>query len=160
MKVTLTPWEYKAAVDLAVTRLAVSRDRGIKDISPRERSWFDLLKIDVLGAAGEMAVAKVLDKFWTPSVNTMHRIADIGTDIEVRTSTRSHSSLIVRENDVDTRWFYLVVGEPPVLDVKGYILGSEAKRDEWFRDGQRDGYRPAWFVPQPYLTPIEEREYA
>jgi len=157
MNVTLTPWEYKAAIDNASTRMAVSKGQGTKDISPTKRTWYDELQIDVLGSCGEIAVAKVVNQFWSPSVNTMHRIADVGADIEVRTTTREDGYLIVRENDADDRWFFLVTGQPPHLTVRGYLLGGDAKRDEWFQPSN-NGYRPAWCVPQSALKPIPAKE--
>lgn len=155
MSVTLTPWEYKAAVDLAVTRMAVSIDQGTKDITHEDRDWFDRLKVDVLGACGEVAVAKLTNKFWSPSVNVMHRVADVGHDIEVRSTDRQNGSLIVRPNDDPCRWYFLVTGGPPVLTVCGYIKGEDAQKEEWVRNPH--GHRKAWFVPQSALTPIPER---
>lgn len=158
MRVPLTPWEYKAAVDLAVTRMAVSIDQGTKDIAHESRDWFERLRVDVLGACGEIAVAKAVNKFWSPSVNTMHRIADVGTNIEVRATDRENGSLIIRGNDDEDRWYFLVTGEPPEMVVRGYIRGADARRDEWVRNPH--GHRTAWFVPQSALLPMPTQEAA
>jgi len=150
--VMLTPWEYKAAVELAVTRMAVSIDQGTKDITAKERDWFERLRLDVMGTCGEMAVAKLLGKYWPPSVNTFHSVADIGEHIEVRTRSRDDGELIVRPNDALDRWYVLVTGQAPEMVVRGYIAGFEAVRDEWVQNP--GGHRPAWFVPQSALKPI------
>lgn len=155
-EVTLTPWEYKHCVDVATTRMSVSigklghNDYGVVD----QGDFNERLLIDIRGTCGELAVAKLFNKYWAPSVNTFHTVPDIEPNIEVRTSEHPNASLIVRDNDPDDRWYVLVVGVPPVMDVRGFIRGSEAKRDEWMRDP--GGRRPSWFVPQSALKQKKE----
>jgi hypothetical protein len=149
--VQLTPWEYKQCVDVATTRMSVSIGQKITDIAPGERDYNTRLLIDIRGTCGELAVAKMLNKYWAPSVNTFHVLPDIHPNIEVRTTEQIDGSLIVRENDPEDRWYVLVIGAPPVMDVRGFIRGSDARRDEWMRNP--GGHRPAWFVPQAALTP-------
>ena len=152
--VTLTPWEYKACVDLATARMSVSIEKGIKDITPTERDYNERLLKDISGACGELAVAKAINRYWAPSVNTFHNKPDIEPNIEVRSTARAENCLIVRDNDPEDRYYFLVIGEPPTFQILGYMKGSDAKRDEWRRNPH--GHRPAWFVPQEALTPIKE----
>lgn len=152
MIVELTAWEYKAAVDLANTRMAISNDRGLNHASTYRRTYAERVREETVGACGEMALCKAMNWFFSPTVNTFHGSPDVGDRWEVRATERENGSLIVRDNDADDRWYVLVVGEPPVLRIAGYIRGSDAKQAEWLRDPH--GHRPAWFVPQSALKQI------
>lgn len=154
--ITLTPWEYKQCVDVAVTRMSVSLGDNLVDWQkPDQAPDFNTrLLIDIRGTCGELAVAKLLNKFWAPSVNTFHNVPDLMPNIEVRTSENPNASLIVRDNDADDRYFVLVTGAPPAMNVRGYIRGSDAKKPEWIKDP--GGIRPSWFVPQSALTQKED----
>jgi hypothetical protein len=147
--VTLDPWEFKACVDVANIRMAVSNDSNLNHASTYQRDHLTRIQQEILGACGEMAVCKHLGLFWTPSVNTFHHEPDIPPDIEVRSTDRLDGSLIVRDNDPPDRRYFLVTGKPPSLLVVGFISGHEARKDEWVRDPH--GHRPAWFVPQHAL---------
>lgn len=111
----------------------------------------DGLTAHILGAAGEMAVAKVLGRYWGGDVCTFKR-ADIGSNIQVRTRSRHEWDLIIRDDDDGAAYFVLVTGTPGNLCVRGWIKGEDARRDEW-RQGH-GGRPPAWFVPQSALKPM------
>jgi hypothetical protein len=66
--------------------------------------------------------------------NTFHRVPDCLRNAEVRATRRENGCLIVRDNDADDRQFVLVVGDPPVVRIAGYLRGGDAKRDKWLRD--------------------------
>jgi hypothetical protein len=153
VKIVLNAWEFKAAVDTAIARMTASIDAGITDISRQRRDYQERLKIDVQGACGEIAVAKAIGKYWAPSVNTFHTEPDIAPDIEVRHTDRVDGSLIVRPNDDPDRWYFLVTGTAPEFQIVGYIKGSAARQPAWESDP--GVHRPAWFVPQTALTPLQ-----
>jgi hypothetical protein len=133
--------------------MAVSNANQMNHASTYERTHLKRVEEEIVGACGEMAVCKALGRFWTPSVNTFHKTADVPPDIEVRATKRDDNCLIVRDNDPDDRYYFLVVGEPPDMTVVGYLKGSEAKKNQWVRDpGNR---RRAWFVPQEALHHIK-----
>jgi hypothetical protein len=154
--VTIDDWEFKACVDVANSRMAVSNSNGMNHASTYERDHLTRIQQEIVGACGEMAVCKTLGKFWSPSVNTFHAIADVAADIEVRSTDRLDGSLIVRDNDADDRFYFLVVGVPPLLNVIGYIQGVDAKQDRFVRNP--NGHRSAWFVPQSELKPIPKKK--
>lgn len=106
----------------------------------------------VEGACGEVAVAKALGRFWSPTVNVFNA-ADIGRMIGVRTRSRHDYDLNIRRNDKPDHAYVLVTGLAPSFVVRGYIIGADARRDEWL---QAYGGRPAaWFVPQAALLDID-----
>lgn len=156
-EVTLSTWEFKACVDLANARLAVSSESGLsrESLGPDQQGLLDRLQLDVIGACGELVVCKALNRFWSPTVNTFHNVADIGVNIEARTTQQEGGSLIVRDNDPSDRYYFLVVGEPPSFRVAGWIKGVDAKQDQWLRNPGR-GRKPAWFVPQNQLKQLRK----
>jgi hypothetical protein len=147
--IELTDWEVKHCVDVANARMAVSNARGLNNASTYERTYLERIRQEVLGACGEMAVCKATGRFWSPSVDTFHRVPDIHPDIEVRATHYLNGCLPVRNNDPDDRWYTLVVGEPPKLRVVGSIRGHQAKRQEWLSNPH--GHRPVYLVPQSAL---------
>lgn len=108
----------------------------------------DLWRVHIEGACGELAVAKFLGRYWDGSVDTFRAIPDL-VDAEIRTRSRHHYDLIVRKDDNPNQVFILVTGRTPGFWVRGWIRGTEARRDEWWQDhGGRGG---AWFVPADAL---------
>lgn len=105
------------------------------------------------GAAGESAVAKFLNRYWSGSVNTFKTGGDVG-DVQVRTRSRHNFELIVRPKDRDEDWFVLVTGLAPVFLVHGCLRGGDAKRPEW--SATHGGGAPAWFVPQSEMRPFQQ----
>jgi hypothetical protein len=75
---------------------------------------------------------------------------------EVRATTRRDGRLIIRDNDHPDRPYVLAVGDPyavePVIELRGWLWGWEARRREWLRDPH--GRRPCWMVPQSALRPV------
>lgn len=125
-----------------------------KNLAPKLGYWSWHSHIE--GAAGELAVAKALNMYWSGSVNTFGQ-ADIGADIQVRlrkSTSDFEPCLIVRPEDDDAHLFVLVIGESPYFHVIGWLYGHECKKAEYFKTyGQK---RPAYFVPIPQLRDIHD----
>lgn len=154
MRIELSLTEWHHAVQTAVLRMMVSSASRLRHASTYERNWAQRLDEEVTGSVGEIAVAKSIGQFHIGSVNTFHRVPDCFGNAEVRATRRENGCLIVRDNDADDRLFVLVVGDPPVVRIVGFLRGADAKRDEWLRNPH--GHRAAWFVPQAALHPINE----
>ncbi len=104
------------------------------------------------GACGECALAKALNQHWNPSVNTFKRGGDVG-NIQVRTRSKQNYDLIVRSDDSSDDTFVLVTGCSPRYEIRGWIYGKDAKRDEYVK---AYGGRPsAWFVPVEKLKDMK-----
>jgi hypothetical protein len=156
-RICLNHWEFSIAIDCANKRMAISNDSEMNNAKTYKRGYMERLNHDVLGVCGEMAVCKALGRFWSPSVNTFHKIADIPPNIEVRSTDHPKGSLIVRDDDPDNRWYFLVHGEPPNLTVVGFMHGSAAKQDRWLDNP--GGRRESWFVPQSELLTERPKEF-
>lgn len=150
--VTLSTLDFLDATDVAVKRMRASAERGLCHANVRQRSLTTRLYNDVQGAASELGVARWLGVPWSRSVNTFHDDADVGEDVDVRSTEHRKGALILRDNDPPYRWFVLVTGVPPVLTLRGYMWGADAMAPHWWRNA--DGTRGAWWVPQGELLPI------
>lgn len=150
--VTLSPWQFKACMDGAAVRMATSNVAGWNHASTYKRTWLERTNEEIVGMCGEMAAAIALNVFWWPSVNTFHAESDLPNGIEVRSTIKRGHKLIVRPNDPDDRIYVLVVGDPPTMTVVGWMVGADAKQDRF--SFNPDDIRPAWFVPQSDLNPI------
>lgn len=122
------------------------RSESAAGLEPGRADW----QIHVEGACGEAALGKALGVYWEPRVGTYHRQADVGSRWEVRTRSSHDWDLIVRPQDPDGSVFWLVTGAAPNFTVRGWILGRDAKREEWMR--QHGGRPAAYFVPQTALN--------
>jgi hypothetical protein len=153
-EIPLTLPELSTALNAAWMRIVASAAAGLNHRSTYSRPMVRRIHEEFIGACGELAVAKAAGVFFLPSVNTFHRVPDCLGDCEVRSTDLSDGSLIVRDNDSDDRKFVLAIVADDTVRLVGWLTGAEAKKQEWLRDP--DGRRPAWFVPQSSLRPIEE----
>ena len=149
IKVTLTTMEMRLAIHVGAERKIESalsnrqNHHGMMD-----KSW----DYDIEGAGAEEALAKHLRMYWGGGVNTF-KDADIGESIQVRWTNKENGRLIIRQNDDDDHWFFLITGTMPTYNIIGHIQGQMGKQSEWLRDYNQ---RPeAWFVPQEALTGME-----
>ena len=151
--VTLTQEEMEIAAMIGCRRMAESLAN--RRLSYEWHLPDDTWGTDIEGAAAEMAFCKAMNRFWSGSVNTF-KDADVGENVQIRATTHSNGCLIVRDNDPDDEYFVLVVGKAPDYSVKGWILGGDAKQDEYKK--APNGDPPAYFVPQRALTEINRRQ--
>lgn len=98
------------------------------------------------GALSECALAKFLNVYWSKG---KYDQPDVG-NVDVRATHLPHGKLILHDADDDNRRYYLLVGLNGTYEVKGYILGKDGKRPEFWGDPSGEN-RPAYFVPQQYL---------
>jgi hypothetical protein len=146
--VVLGAHELAYAWRIAKERTTSSASRGYQN---RHGYNGDRLRIDLTGAAGELAGCNALGLPWPASVNTF-KLPDAGRDIQIRTAPcrrvippHDFGTLIVRPDDPLDHRFVLVVGNPPHFVLKGWVLGREARvLGDWRAEAERPA---AWFVP-------------
>ena len=151
MTVTLTwPQAYLAACGGICLRLK-SLSAGMQDTHPNaaEDAW----TYQIEGVAGEMAFCAALGLWYPFRVGAVNG-ADV-RGVEVRTMRRHHWDLKVKLDANDETPHVLVTGRIPHFEVRGWVFGHEAKREEWIRDYQNRG-QPAYYVPQSQLRPLDE----
>lgn len=153
IRVSLTPAELMLAATTGALRQAESMLHGRREARGAGEHQDGLYK-HVLGACGEIAVARVLGRYWGGDVCTFTR-ADIGTSVQVKMRSRHDWDLIVRPDDDDAKVFVLVTGMPTDICVHGWCYGRDAKRPEYLAP---HGGRPeAYFVPQAALRAFRGR---
>ena len=151
--VQLSAYEVRMAAAIGVERQLESISRGLKDAAGLRDSagWSE----HISGCLGELAVCKALGWHWSATVNTFKNGADIRDRIEVRTRSRHSYELIIRPDDAPNKFYVLVTGRASEFWVRGWILGAQARRDEWWHGhGGRDH---AWFVPHSALNPMPDK---
>ena len=82
--------------------------------------------------------------------------ADDVADWQVRSTRGPTNRLIVHKTDHDDKRYILVRADLPRFVLVGWILGRDAKRDEWWTDPTGKG-RWAYFVPASALHPMPVR---
>jgi hypothetical protein len=78
------------------------------------------------------------------------RADDVGI-YQVRSTRLDGGSLILHKTDKNEAIFVLVTGEAPEFKVRGWMRAVDGKQEKWWRDTKR----PAYFVPQSVLEPME-----
>ena len=149
IEITLNSAELLVAAQVGSMRRVASMKRKL---GVYLHSGKDNWAIDIDGAAAEMAVAKHLNVYWVPSVNT-GKSADVG-NFQVRSTEHEHGKLIIRENDAKNEKFILVIYKPPTFKIVGWIYSDDAKTNKYWKEPDEIGVG-AWWVPQSDLRPME-----
>jgi hypothetical protein len=136
---------------------ALSKGRLEPHGHPKERGSWD---VTIEGASAEMAVAKALGRYWADS-EALDYDGDVGT-IHVRSTDLDHGHLLLYPSDPDDGCFFLVSGRAPRFTIRGWIIASDGKREEFWETAKlRD---PAWMVPASALHDVaafaEEHSWA
>jgi hypothetical protein len=153
MTVNIIPAEFMAAVQAATNRyITAAMGKWAGHLDPVQTTPQRLYN-NIIGAMAEMAVAKAFNKWFVPRLNTFHNESDVLEDVEVRSTTRSDGSLIIRDNDPLSRRFILVVVTDMTCHLKGWCYGYEREALGTLRDPNSKA--PAYFIPQPNLHDMQ-----
>lgn len=129
--------EIGRALDLAYERWSLSTRDGKRD----QYNWTDGLINHYWGCIGEIACAKALDRYWWGHVNEYKGgKADIGVDIEVRHRVDLERDLIIEKKDPSNRIYVLTRGQPPVIQVVGWISKEDCLQSDMIKMKGRDVY--------------------
>ena len=157
-RVVLKPWEREWAQHVGEMRdKANEKKRDAPYYDPKRME--PNLTASVASACAEMAVAKLLNKywdgsFWTAEEHKQYRdAADVGTNTEVRRIRKRRSPLVVRARDVEHGRImvqaYPVPEDFVVVEVIGY--GFAAELWEHGRPADYDRKGTTRLVPQDRL---------
>jgi len=115
----------------------------------------DEFSTNIHGAIAEATVAKALGLYCNLA-SADRVIADVGSNIEVRSSLNPKAKMPIRKKDRDDAKFFFVVGTYPNLQIVGWKYGRDCKQDRYWVATDKDGNqldRPYWAVPQSDLNP-------
>lgn len=153
--VTLTSAEWALANQVAALRQVSNEAVARRDAHGASVELG--LDLHLQGAAAEAAVAKWRNVWWSGALNQL-KAADVGS-LQVRSTQHENGCLIVHPSDPDDDVFILAVGKAPTFRLAGWIRGSAAKDQGFWRDPTGKG-RAAYFVPQSALRPMERGQGA
>lgn len=154
-----TDEERQAAIEEGHRRQRVNEEKGLRGRNKGAWRGDKALEIHLLGAAGEMAVASYLGlKEHLFKETEAKRGSDDLPGIDVKTRSKHSRDLIVQKRESPEKKFVLVTIEKQRTLIWGWCYGEEAMKDEYWADYA--GGRPAYFVPQSELRPMEELQNA
>ena len=140
------------AIKIAELRWQEARAMNMNAATTYESHYCEVMARDIGGILAEIVVGRRFDKTYLPATNTFHRRADVGDDIEVRSTVHLNGALIVRDNDDPARRYVLVVCDPMKgFVIRGWAYGHEAMQPQWRKTGQG---RPSWWYCGP-LRPFD-----
>lgn len=129
---------------------AIKKDRCEPFGSPKSDLW----GVDIESCIAEYLVAKAFNLPWIPYRENPKEIkADVGENIQVRSTHLENGSLILHKEDDNDHIFVLVIGVGINKRIAGWIKGEDGKNKNFW---QTKTGRPCYFVPQSHLHSIED----
>jgi len=133
--VTLEYWEYEVASLVAARRVTANWNK-------RDAAWYDASRMEdnrtalLAATVSEMAVAKALNRYWSPTAwnpedHDKHRNdPDVGRNIEVRRIRKRDGRAAVRKHQVGKGLvLFVAYPEPPefqVVEIVGWLPYDKA----------------------------------
>lgn len=146
--VKLEPWEWEWARHVGYQRDEINRNKQDAAYYDKHRMESDNAWANAVSCAGEMAVAKYLNRYWGGDHWPLSRhkefrdLPDIAPNIEVRRIRKPTNPLVIRQRDAERdRKMFLVYPQPDPINIdiigwmdakKGYRYG---KQPDWDRTG-------------------------
>jgi hypothetical protein len=149
IEIKLTPAETRLAAEMGVTRQLMNLFKKRPDAYGCDKSvgW----QVHIEGCCGELVVAKYLGIYWNGNFEKL-KADDVG-HFQVRTRSEHAWDMLLHDRDPDDRPFILVTGTAPEYLIHGWMYARDGKKEKFWKDPARG--RPAYFVPKPYLEPME-----
>ena len=155
IQIDFTQEEKDAVIAEAHRRQSENEKRNVKGRNGGLEKGEGALRLHMIGAAGEMAVAKYLNlkEHLYQELIPVKGSCDLPFNIDVKTRTKKWHSLIVQADDVSTKNYWLVNIENKIITIVGWLPHSECIKKQYYKDPA--GGRPAYFVPQSKLNDPE-----
>ena len=146
----------QAAVE-GLRRQGFNESKGLRGRNGGAWKGSKALDIHLLGAAGEVAVASYLGlKSELFKETEAKKNSDDLPGIDVKTRSKASYDLIVQRGSDPQKKFVLVTIESQQTLLHGWCYGYEALQERFWADPARG--RPAYFVQQEHLRPMEDLE--
>lgn len=149
--ITLTKVEVEIGVRIGVMRHLNALREGRKDAHGLNG---DPWEFHIQGACAEMASYKAIKYYWSPTIDVRKELGGDGGPYEVRRRSHQKHDHLIRPDDLVDPPHILACGSLPKFRVVGWILGKDARRDEWWHDYGNRGF--AWWPPQADLHDLAE----
>lgn len=153
---TLSSSEKALAIAEGERRQNVNVSQGKMGRNRGPANGQDALRMHILGAGGEMAVASYLGlkQFVFKETEARRGSCDLPPNIDVKTRARHYYDLICLRDESPEKTLVLVTVQDQEIRLHGWISANDAKRKEWLKEYVPG--RPCYFVPQQNLRSIEE----
>lgn len=153
---------YEKAVECGTARFEQAMRKGLRrdaGLPGENDNQAAMLADHILGAAGEVAWAKLSRQAWKRQVNNFSHGGDVNQD-QVRTRSVDWYDLNIKQKDLKAHPnsdFVLLIGKHGSRKFRavGWINCKDAIKDEWIKSP--GGGKPGWFVPQSALLPITRK---
>ncbi|ADF42436.1 hypothetical protein S-CBS2_gp080 [Synechococcus phage S-CBS2] len=136
-------------------RQSVNESSGVKGRNLGPEKGAAALRMHVIGAGGEMAVASLLglkDHLYLDK-SPRRGSADLPGRIDVKTRAKHYYDLLCQKDEEDDKVLVLVTIENKEIRVHGWIESSKAKDPAYWQEFVPG--RGCYAVPQSTLNPIE-----
>lgn len=152
--VVLTDDDEAAAASEAAQQMERKREygRSTDHGGSSKRGTEQRLADTKFGLMGEIALARYLDRPWTPGGIAVSR-GDVSNFIEVRATQYSSGHLLIYQADKDRSWFALVIGRGRRFKIAGAILCRTAKLIGRWHD---DADPPCFWIAQAQLISTDK----
>lgn len=151
--IELHPEDLIQASVLAAVQLGrrSTHGRSLDHGGASDRKFARRMTDGVIGFLGEIAVARLLNKAWTPGGECI-TLGDVGGELEVRATDWPSGHLLVYPSDPDDRWYVMAIVDFPQVRVVGGIQAGDAKARFGINPHMKP---PCHWVPQDELEPIQ-----
>lgn len=153
---TLTPSEKARAIAEGERRQNVNVLQGKKGRNRAPADGQEALRMHILGAGGEMAVAAFLGLKHAvfQEQDAQRGSSDLPFGIDVKTRSRHYYDLICLLDESPDKILVLVTIEHREIRLHGWLQAAAAKQSQWKQEYVK--HRPCYFVPKDALRPIDE----
>ena len=148
--------EQSRVLEVAIKR----QDAAIKKGRPSAHGYDESnpIAVHLCGTATEYVTHVYTGLPWHALLEVLTRNGkkppDVGDDIQVRGTTHHNGHLIVHDSDDSDERFVLGTLHGTTVRLIGWTSGHAAKQPQYWGDRANKG-RPAYWVPQSALRPIE-----
>lgn len=152
----ILPEEFSLAVHAATNRFITQANKDARG-GHRDPEGHPAKRMvnDILGAIGEIAVAKAYARYFVPRLNVFHNKSDLFDDIEVRGTWIPKGRLILRKNDPDDRRYILVAVDNELnASLRGWCYGHQREEIGTWEDPTNTGF--AHWISQSKLFPMKD----
>jgi hypothetical protein len=158
-KITLTKQEQYTCHKAALIRAENTPDywdtrSGAYEAAESGLNLHEFIAQDAAATGSEWAVAKAIGCDFDPYLIKGKRIADVGKNIEVKSTKYVGGHLIIQPIDRDEDIAVFVINKSPEYTVVGCLPIAWAKDAKFKHKVQAN-----WWIPQSYLWPIANMPY-
>ena len=151
----LTEDEKQAVRAEARRRQETNAKKKLKGRNNGPETGDEALRVHLVGAAGEMAIASFLglkEKVFGDTEAVRHS-CDLPPDIDVKTRSRHYYDLLCQFDELPSKTLVLVTIENKTILLHGWIKATEAMREKFKREYVKG--RPCYCMPKHELRPIQ-----